>query len=84
MPKLPRVKASEVIRALERLGFVQVRQKGSHVILKKQVRMKDGKETQVSEIGCVVPLPRKAIAVGTLSNILNQANVSVEELIDNL
>lgn len=84
MPKLPRVKASEVIRALERLGFVQVRQKGSHVILKKQVRMKDGEETQVSEIGCVVPLHRKAIAVGTLSNILNQANVSVEELIDNL
>ena len=84
MPKLPRVKASEVIRALERLGFVQVRQKGSHVILKKQVRMKDGEETQVSEIGCVVPLHRKAIAVGTLSNILIQANVSVEELIDNL
>jgi len=84
MPKLPRVKASEVIRALERLGFVQVRQKGSHVILKKQVRMKDGEETQVSEIGCVVPLHRKAIAVGTLSNILNQANVSIEELINNL
>ena len=27
MPKLPRVLASEVIRALERLGFVQVRQR---------------------------------------------------------
>jgi predicted RNA binding protein YcfA (HicA-like mRNA interferase family) len=84
MPKLPRVKASEVIRALERLGFVQVRQKGSHVILKKRVMMEDGEETRVSEVGCVVPLHRKAIAVGTLSNILNQANVSIEELIDNL
>ena len=37
MPKLPRVLASEVIRALERLGFVQVRQRGSHIILKKQI-----------------------------------------------
>lgn len=36
------------------------------------------------EVGCVVPLHRKTLAVGTLSNILNQANVSVEELIDNL
>jgi predicted RNA binding protein YcfA (HicA-like mRNA interferase family) len=84
MPKLPRVKASEVIRALERLGFVQVRQKGSHVILKKQVRLKDGDEAQIGEVGCVVPLHNKTIAVGTLSSILNQANVSIEELIDNL
>lgn len=37
MPKLPRVQASEVIRALERLGFVRIRQRGSHVILKKQL-----------------------------------------------
>jgi predicted RNA binding protein YcfA (HicA-like mRNA interferase family) len=84
MPKLPRVKSSEVIRALERLGFVQVRQKGSHVILKKQIRLEDGGETQVSELGCVVPLHSKTIAVGTLSSILNQANISVEELLENL
>ncbi|MGI2905446.1 type II toxin-antitoxin system HicA family toxin [Tolypothrix sp. VBCCA 56010] len=32
MPKLPRIKASEVIRVLEHLGFVQVRQRGSHVM----------------------------------------------------
>lgn len=44
MPKLPRVKASEVIRALEKLGFVQVRQKGSHVILKKQLVVEEGGE----------------------------------------
>ncbi|MDJ0687531.1 MAG: type II toxin-antitoxin system HicA family toxin [Xenococcaceae cyanobacterium MO_188.B32] len=38
MPKLPRVTAIETIKALEKLGFVKVRQKGSHVILKKQLR----------------------------------------------
>jgi predicted RNA binding protein YcfA (HicA-like mRNA interferase family) len=37
VPKLPRVSASKVIAALEQLGFVQVRQRGSHVILKKQL-----------------------------------------------
>jgi len=33
MPRLPRVSGAEAIRALERLGFAQVRQRGSHVIL---------------------------------------------------
>ena len=33
MPKLPRISSREAIRALEKLGFEQVRQTGSHVIL---------------------------------------------------
>ncbi|WP_072218060.1 type II toxin-antitoxin system HicA family toxin [Leptolyngbya sp. NIES-2104] len=84
MPKLPRVKATEVIRALERLGFEQVRQKGSHVILKKQMTVGEGEAQKTVELGCVVPLHQKDIAVGTLSNILRQADVSVEEFIQNL
>lgn len=63
MPKLPRIKASEVIRALERLGFVQVRQRGSHIVLKKQITAESG---EVIEIGCVIPLHKKTIAIGTL------------------
>ena len=35
MPDSRRVSGLEVIGALERLGFAQVRQKGSHVVLKK-------------------------------------------------
>lgn len=35
MPKLPRVSGAETIRALSRLGFDQVRQRGSHVVLKR-------------------------------------------------
>ena len=83
MPKLPRVQASDVIRALERLGFVRVRQRGSHVILKKQL-VQEGEEQEIIEVGCVVPLHRKTIAVGTLKSILNQAGVSVEEFLKNL
>jgi len=35
MPRLPRVSGAETIRALERLGFAQIRQRGSHVVLKR-------------------------------------------------
>jgi len=42
MEKLPRVTASEVIRALERAGFFLARQSGSHKIYKNAERAKVG------------------------------------------
>ena len=75
MPKLHRVSGHEAIRALERLGFVQVRQRGSHVVLKKT--------TATGEIGCVVPLHAE-IAVGTLHGILKQAQITPDEFLENL
>jgi predicted RNA binding protein YcfA (HicA-like mRNA interferase family) len=35
MPKLQKVSGEVAIRTLEKLGFKRVRQRGSHVILKK-------------------------------------------------
>lgn len=75
MPKLPRISSREVIRTLERLGFNQVRQTGSHIVMKK--------ETPSGEIGCVVPVHRE-LKIGTLSGILKQAQINPEEFIDNL
>ena len=69
MPKLPRLSGAEVIRVLERLGFVQVRQRGSHVILKKI--------TDAGAVGCVVPL-HSELATGTLRGILKQAQLDPE------
>ena len=66
MPKLPRVSGAEAVRALERLGFVVARQKGSHVVLKRGAS------------GCVVPLHRE-LKTGTLAGVLRQAGVSVAE-----
>lgn len=58
MPKLHRVSGKEAIRVLvERLGFERVRQRGSHVVLKKQ--------TPEGAVGCVVPLHRE-LSIGTL------------------
>jgi predicted RNA binding protein YcfA (HicA-like mRNA interferase family) len=75
MPKLHRVSGHEAIRALERLGFVEVRQRGSHVVLKKA--------TVNGEIGCVVPLHAE-LAVGTLHGILKQAQITPDEFLENL
>jgi predicted RNA binding protein YcfA (HicA-like mRNA interferase family) len=75
MPRLPRISSREAIRALERLGFTQVRQTGSHVVMKK--------ETESGEVGCVVPMHRE-LKVGTLSGILKQAQVTPDEFIENL
>lgn len=75
MPKLRRVSGQGAIHALERLGFVQVRQRGSHVLLKRQ--------TPEGEVGCVVPLHRE-LAIGTLRGVLKQARVTPDELMANL
>jgi hypothetical protein len=55
VPKLPRIKPSEVIRVLQRLGFVQVRQRGSHVILKKTIcPRKRGTKNNRSWLCCTI------------------------------
>ena len=70
MPKLKRVSGRAAIRALEYLGFVQARQRGSHVVMKKS--------TPEGDIGCVVPL-HDAVAIGTLHSILRQAGITPDE-----
>jgi len=68
VPKLPHRSGAEVIRARERLGFSQVRQKGSHVVLRR------------GPTGCVVPLHRE-VKAGTLAGVLRQAGVTTEEFL---
>jgi len=75
MPKLRRVSGEEAVRALQRLGFVRIRQRGSHLILKKQ--------TPEGAVGCVVPLHRE-LAIGTLHGILKMAGIDPDEFIENL
>ena len=72
MPDLPHLSGREIIRTLERLGFAQERQRGSHVVMKKS--------TPEGSIGCVVPM-HDEVAIGTLRSILKQAKVSADEFI---
>jgi predicted RNA binding protein YcfA (HicA-like mRNA interferase family) len=71
MPKLPILSGKDIIKILERMGFDNVRQKGSHVVMKK------------GSVGCVVPM-HKEVAIGTLHGILRQANISPEDFMNNI
>ena len=71
MPKLPHVSGREAVGALEKLGFVQLRQKGSHLIMRR------------GSVGCVIPMHRE-IKIGTLTGILRQAGVTADQFIDAL
>jgi len=66
MSKLRKLSGEEVIKILQRMGFKKVRQRGSHVVMRKGNR------------GCVVPL-HKELKTGTLRGILKQAQISPEE-----
>ncbi len=70
MTKLQSLGYDRVIKALQRDGWVVVRQKGSHIRLQKHTRMEVLKLT--------VPAHRP-IKRSTLGHILKQANLSVEE-----
>jgi predicted RNA binding protein YcfA (HicA-like mRNA interferase family) len=39
MPKLPRISGRECVSALQKLGFGAVRQRGSHIIMRKGPRL---------------------------------------------
>lgn len=67
--RLPVVSGAQLIRVLEQLGWQVVRQRGSHVRLRRPDRA----------IFLVVPL-HKELKKGTLSGILRDSLVDREEL----
>lgn len=69
---LPAVSGRKLIKALVKIGFVVLRQKGSHVALEKK--------TGGQYWRTVVPLHRE-IRPGTLSDILNQTGLSKGDLL---
>jgi predicted RNA binding protein YcfA (HicA-like mRNA interferase family) len=71
MPKLPRIKPKQLIRALKRLGFVLDRIQGSHPTL-----YRDDQSSPVT-----VPMHNRDMKTGTLHAILRDAKIRVEDLI---
>lgn len=67
MPRLPVLSGKELIKALKKAGFQIVRQKGSHVSLRKE------------NFKTVVPLHNE-LAKGTLVGILKQCGLSRNDL----
>ncbi len=71
MPRLPSLTPKQVIRQLKRLGFIEDRTTGSHVIL---YNSETGKRA-------VVPFHLKDVPKGTLSAILRESGVSRKEFL---
>ena len=71
MPKLKKISGKECVKILcNKLGFRVVRQKDSHIVLKK--------ETEKGSVGTVVP-NHKEIKIGTLKGVLRLGKVDEEE-----
>ena len=68
--RLPQLKPRELLRALEKLGFVFSRQTGSHAIFR---------HPETKHIA-VVPIHARDIKRGLLFGILKRANISTEDL----
>ena len=69
MSRLPRLAGTDVLRALEKIGFQVIRKRGSHVF----VRHPDGRAT-------VIPVHKgEDLGLGILSKILRDVELSREE-----
>ena len=73
MTKVPALRYTTVVRALQRNGWTIVRQKGSHIRLQKRA----GDELLKLTVPAHRPIKRS-----TLSHIIKQARLSVDEFLD--
>jgi predicted RNA binding protein YcfA (HicA-like mRNA interferase family) len=73
MSKVPSLAYDKLIKALQRDGWVVVRQKSSHIRLQKH--------TQTETLKLTIPA-HKPIKRSTLSHILKQAHLKVETLLE--
>ncbi len=72
MHKIPSLTPDKIIKVLEKKGFILSRTKGSHHIYYHRKTKRR----------VIVPLHKKDLPKGTLIEILKQAGISKEELID--
>jgi len=59
--------STQIIKALQKEGFVFISQKGSHVKYRKE------------NLTVIIPAGRKEIPFGTFRSILRQANFDIED-----
>ncbi len=73
MTKVPSLNYEQVIRALQRAGFVIVRQRGSHIRLQKHLP---------DELLRIIVPAHKPIKRSTLAHILKDARLTADQLND--
>jgi len=71
MARLPRLSGRKAVKVLESLGWQQVRQSGSHIIM-----VREGHLATLS-----VP-DHKEVAKGTLRSLIRSAGITVDEFLE--
>lgn len=71
-PRLPQVTAIELLRALKRAGWYEVRQSGSHLRLRHDERPED----------LTISMHRGDLPTGTLRAILKQAGLTPAQFLE--
>jgi len=69
MTKLPSLRPKEVAKILEKVGFLFIRQKGSH-----RIYVRDN-------VGITIPIHNKDLKKGTLRHIIKQSGLTTEEFL---
>ncbi|MDO8582077.1 MAG: type II toxin-antitoxin system HicA family toxin [bacterium] len=69
--RIPQLKPTEFVRALERLGFVVRRQTGSHVIMRHQITKRMAS----------IPVHPRDCKRGLLFGILKQAGITTDDFL---
>lgn len=70
MPKLPVVKPKDLLKTFQKVGFVVVRQTGSHA----RLHHPDGRRVTIA-------IHNRPLKKGTLSSILRQAEMTTTDLL---
>ena len=73
MTKIPSLPYFKIIGALQRNGWIIVRQKGSHIRLQKR--------TETETLKLTIPA-HKPVKRSTLAHILKQAKINIDEFLE--
>ena len=71
MAKLPVISGAKAVKAFERAGWRQDRQRGSHVVMLKEL-----------EIASLSVPQHRELAPGTLRSLIRAARLTVDEFVD--
>lgn len=71
MSSVPSLKAKDVIKAFQHMGWIVARQKGSHIIMVKE-----------GEIASLSVPNHNPVARGTLRTLIRSANITVQDFIN--
>ncbi len=72
MPKLPSFKPREIVKKLQKLGFIKHHQVGSHLTMKHPTTNRRA----------VIPMHLKDVKKGTLISLLHEAGINKEEFLN--